>query len=279
MESNINSKTLGTNSKANEDAEPPQGKPGDRLSNPALRSKPGLSRITSVFRRSTSKQSAAQEQPTSSSPLPSPLPVVATSDSSFVVPSQSTQFETTKNATIAPPAEQEISDEASLLDSENHSIASSAASVGLQTKRFGVNRPRNGTGLAKLLRNSKNTEDEGGSVDLSIAPNEVDLLQRALIRSRALSEQLTALQAKREDLRLQLSVLTLSPSDRIEVIRADILRIQSNRVKKFVSPSLGEEEVVYGGHFSMNDQESIRKRFEELRNGSSVEICRKAAAG
>jgi hypothetical protein len=130
-----------------------------------------------------------------------------------------------------------------------------------------TNYPKNGIGLAKILRRTNKIEE---SVDQKTPPlvapiTASDAFASALLKVDRLAEVMNDIERTREELRL---VRGPQSKVRAEVLRDDIARVQRNRLQKLNStaPVSDRSEVLA---LDAMDESTMRKMFNELRNGSS----------
>ena len=239
-----------------------------RLSNPALKSKSVFGTFKNVFRLSSSSKGNTVEgkeavEPSNNSTVANNAPEeVAVTDLPGARLSSS-GVASNNNAEEKSDFGDEIQSMVSSMDSRS---VNTATLVNKLTSN-NTNYPKNGIGLAKILRRTNRIEE---SVDQKTPPlvapiTASDAFASALLKVDRLAEVMNDIERTREELQL---VRGPQSKVRAEVLRDDIARVQRNRLQKLNStaPVSDRSEVLA---LDAMDESTIRKMFNELRNGSS----------
>ena len=249
-----------------------------RLSNPALKSKSVFGNVKNMFRpSSTGKASSLQVKEVAEEPVKDPAVIsgdtpgqVTVVDSSGPSPGPGPR----PAPVVAHEAANNRTEERSDYGDEMQSIASSVDSRSVNTatvaNKFHANtsQPKNGIGLAKLLRKSNRPEEpsveQTKPLALPIAAS--DAFASALLKVDHLTVLMHDIERARQELELENGPQTRVRAE--EGLRDDIARVQKNRLQRLNAGASdsGRSDVIA---MAAMDESAVRKMFDELRNGSA----------
>jgi hypothetical protein len=166
-----------------------------------------------------------------------------------------------------PPA---LHEDRSEYGDEMQSMASSVDSRSVNTATVGnkaSSYPKNGTGLAKLLRKSSRPEVSVEQKKPSIVPpiTASEAFASALFKVDHLTVLMHDIESARQELELENGPQTRV---RAEGLREDIDRVQKNRLQRLKAGAADSDRRNVIAMAAM-DESAIRKMFDELRNGSA----------